>query len=79
MGTVETPQGSLPPLRALLPLLKERAQHSGCLTREDGLGAAAVEGQRPADCGMASSLESSQPIKALMGLMISEVPREKLD
>lgn len=38
-----------------------------------------VEGQRPAGGGIGSSLESSQPIKALMGLMISEVPREKLD
>lgn len=56
---------------------RERPGGSACLTRGDG--ASVVEGQRPAGCGIGSSLEGGQPIKALMGRMISKVPGGKLD
>lgn len=61
-----------------LPCSK-RLHSSACITRGERLGASVVEGQRPAGCGIGSSLESGQPIKALMGLMISKVPGGKLD
>lgn len=66
--------GPAPPAPTNLRVPVGGTAAGGGLSRER-----AGEGHRAAGCRTGSSLESSQHIKPLMGLMISGAPRGKLD